>query len=215
MSLKIALLASGRGSNVRAILDAIENGTLDAQVQCLIANVEGAPVLEIGQQAGLPTVCIPHKGLSREDHEARMLSELSRHEIDYVVLAGYMRLMTPSFLAPFKTDTHYRIVNIHPSLLPAFPGTQAYDDAFHYGVKVSGVTVHFVDEAMDNGPILLQRTFERRDDDTLETFKARGLALEHQLYPEALQLLAQNVLRFHTPPGASRSYIEVPSHVPC
>jgi phosphoribosylglycinamide formyltransferase 1 len=153
MPLKIAILASGRGSNAQTIINAIDDGTLSAEIQCLICNNPGAPVLDMAREAGIPTHIVPHAGLSREDHEARVLEALDQYEIDYLVLAGYMRLMTPKFLRNFKLEGHYRIINIHPSLLPAFPGTNAYEDAFHYGVKVSGITVHFVNEQMDNGPI--------------------------------------------------------------
>ncbi len=215
MPLQIAILASGRGSNAKAILEAIEQKRLDAEVQCIICNVPGAGVVSLGEAAGIPTVVIPHKGLSREDHEAQVLAQLEQHAVDYLVLAGYMRIMTPQFLKPFQDKQHYRIVNINHSLLPAFPGTTAYEEAFQYGVKVSGVTVHFVDEKMDNGPILLQESFPRLDSDTLEDFKARGLALEHHLYPQALQLLAENKLTFGYNPESERVIVEVKSHVPC
>jgi phosphoribosylglycinamide formyltransferase 1 len=215
MSLKIALLASGRGTNAQAIMSAIRQGTLDAKVECLISNVEGAPVLTLAQQAGIQSYLIPHRHLSRELHEERLIMCLKQYNIDYLVLAGYMRLMTPHFLQAFKAEDHYRIVNIHPSLLPAFPGPHSYEDAYDYGVKLSGATVHFVDEEIDHGPIILQETFARLDNDTLETFKARGLALEHQLYPKALQLIAENKIRFRYNPSFKRYYIEVDPHVPC
>ncbi len=215
MSLKIALFASGRGSNVQAILKAIETGTLDVSPQCLIANMEDAPVLDLGRAANLPTYCIPHKNLSREQHEADVLKALASHNIDYIVLAGYMRMLTPGFLKNYAAVDHYRIVNIHPSMLPAFPGTHAYEDAFNQGVKTSGVTVHFVDEIMDNGPILIQESFPRHDDDTLETFKARGLALEHRLYPQALQYLAENRVSFRYDADIDRCFVELKTHAPC
>jgi phosphoribosylglycinamide formyltransferase 1 len=215
MSLKIALLASGTGSNVQAILEAIQNGSLDAQVQCVIANIENAAVLAKGEQADLPTYYIPHQGLSREQHEAALLDILNPLEIDYIVLAGYMRLMTPLFLNAYREKEHYRILNIHPSLLPAFQGARAYEEAYEYGVKQSGVTVHFIDEGLDQGPILLQESFPRYDDDTLETFKSRGLAVEHRLYPTALQLLAENRAIFRYNKSARRYYVEIKTHVPC
>ncbi len=215
MSLKIAFLASGRGSNVQAILNEIETGALKADVQCLISNIPEAPVLQLSQSAGIKTFCIPHRNLTREHHEAQVLEALNAFDIDYLVLAGYMRLITPEFLEHFQGEHHYRVINIHPSLLPAFPGTHAYEDAYHYGVKYAGVTVHFVDEAMDNGPILLQETFPRYDEDTLEAFKARGLALEHCLYPKALKLLSENAVQFRYNPISKRYYPEVIHHVPC
>lgn len=215
MPLKIALLASGNGSNVQAIIDSVQNGSLDAEVKCIIANVENAGVLARGEQAGLPTYCVPNSGLSREAHEAELLKVLNPLEADYIVLAGYMRLMTPLFLNAYKGKGHYRIVNIHPSLLPAFPGASAYEDAYEYGVKQAGVTIHFVDEGLDQGPILLQEAFARYDDDTLETFKSRGLAVEHRLYPQALQLLAENRVLFRYNKTAERYYVEIKAHVPC
>ncbi len=196
MPLKIAILASGRGSNAQAIHQAIQTGQLDAQIQCIVCNKAGAPVLDLGVAMGLPTFCIPHKGLSREAHEAQVLDCLQAFEIDYIVLAGYMGLMTPFFLNAFAAPEHYRVVNIHPSLLPAFPGADAYRDAFEQGVQTAGITIHLVDEEMDHGPILLQESFPRYEDDTFETFQARGLALEHQLYPKALQDLAKGQLIF-------------------
>lgn len=215
MPLKIAILASGRGSNVQAILKAIECQQLEVQVQCILSNIEGALVLDIGKAAGIPTFAVPHQGLSREAHEEELLALLGAYEIDYLVLAGYMRLLTPKLLDAYNKDGQYRIINIHPALLPAFPGAHGYEDAFAYGVKLSGVTVHFVDEMMDHGPILLQDSFPRFDNDTLDTFKARGLALEHALYPKALKMLAEGELHFHISPSSQRPYIEVKPRVLC
>lgn len=214
MSLRIALLASGRGSNVEAILRAILDQHLPIQPVCVLSNVEDAPVLDVAKDFQVPALSVPHRGLSRESHEAQVITALDKFKPDYVVLAGYMRLLTPQFLAHFKESLYYRILNIHPSLLPAFAGADGYQEAFDYGVKVAGVTVHFVDEKMDHGPILLQETFERRDDDTVETFKARGLAVEHKLYPKALNLLAQKRVRFVKNPQTSRVYVEIAPHVP-
>jgi len=188
MPLQLAILASGRGTNAKAILEAIQRGDLDAEVVCLISNKADASALQIASDFGIPAISVPHEGLSREAHEAKLLKALQPFKIDYLVLAGYMRLMTPQFLKSFTN----RVINIHPSLLPAFAGTHGYEDAYHYGVKVSGVTVHFVDEGMDTGPIIAQETFPRLESDTLETFKARGLALEHALYPKVLQSLVRN-----------------------
>jgi phosphoribosylglycinamide formyltransferase 1 len=215
MSLKIAMLASGRGSNVQAIANAIEQGQLDAEIVCLITNIEGAGVVDIANTYGIPIHVIPHQGLERQAHEAQMLQVLSEYQFDYLVLAGYMRLMTPRFVQHFNQNGQYRIVNIHPALLPSFPGTHGYEDAFEYGVKLSGITVHFVDEGVDSGPILLQSVFERRDDDTLESFKARGLGVEHKIYPQALQLLAENKVHFRYNSVSQRTYVEVDSHVLC
>lgn len=215
MPLNIALLASGRGSNAKAIHQAILENRLDARIQCLACNIEDAPVAAWAREVGIPTYVIPHRGLTREAHEAQVLSELLAYKIDYLVLAGYMRLMTPGFLYAFAGEYHYRVVNIHPSLLPAFPGAHAYEDAFAYGVKLSGVTVHFVDEQVDHGPILLQECFPRLETDTLEDFKARGLALEHQVYPKALQLLAENRIIVEPDSLSERPIVKVKSHALC
>jgi len=215
MPLLLAIMASGRGSNAKAILEAIEQGKLDAKVQCVISNMPHAPVLTMADNFGVPTFCIFHQGLSRENHETQVLNVLKDYQIDYLVLAGYMRLMTPTFLSAFHAKNHYRIINIHPALLPAFPGAHGYEDAFQYGVKISGVTVHFVDEGIDTGPILMQESFPRLDDDTLETFKSRGLALEHVIYPKALQLLAQNRVRFIPHSKTGRVHVEVKAHAVC
>jgi len=211
MPLQLAILGSGRGSNAKAILEAIQRGELDAHVVCLISNMADAPVLKIAADFGIPAIPVPHVGLTREAHEAKLLEALKPYKIDYLVLAGYMRLMTPKFLKAFEN----RVINIHPSLLPAFTGTHGYEDAYHYGVKVSGVTVHFVDEGLDTGPIIVQEAFPRMENDTLESFKARGLALEHALYPEALQLLAEDRLVLHIDPESGRTHVEIKHHAVC
>lgn len=197
MSLNIAILVSGRGSNMTAILDAIEAGKLDAKVALVFSNNADAPALITAQKRGIPTACLSHRGIPREHHEQQVLHILSQHKIDYLVLAGYMRVLSPSFLRAFKNDSqgYYRVINIHPSLLPSFPGTHAYEDAYNYGVRLSGITVHLVDEKVDHGPILAQETFPRLEDDDIESFKARGLALEHRLLPQVLDDIAKNGIK--------------------
>lgn len=191
MSLKIAVFISGRGSNLNAIIQAIADKSLDAQIQCVVSNDPEAPGLLIAEQHGIKTFGLAHKGMKRREHEEKILEHLKQYEIDFVVLAGYMRLISPEFLQHFKDDGgFYRVVNIHPSLLPSFPGVSGYEDAFNYGVKVSGVTVHLVDEELDHGTILAQVPFPRFPDDTLTTFSARGLSVEHALYPAVLQTIA-------------------------
>lgn len=187
-----AVLVSGRGSNLRAILEAVKSGSLKANIVCCISNNPDALALQIATEHGVPAHAIASKGKSRTDHESEVLACLAQYEVDFVVLAGYMRVLTPHFLKAFYDSTRgiFKVINIHPSLLPAFPGASGYDDAFNYGVKVSGVTVHLVDEQVDHGPILAQETFVRRDDDTLETFKQRGLSLEHRLFPSVLNQVA-------------------------
>jgi phosphoribosylglycinamide formyltransferase-1 len=192
VSLSIAIFVSGRGSNMKAILDAKARGQLAADIAVVVSNNPDAPALEIAKQHGIATIAISHRGLTRDEHEEKLLAALAPLKIDFVVLAGYMRILTSKFLQAFRhADGYFRVINIHPSLLPAFPGAAGYDEAFAYGVRLSGITVHLVDEQVDHGPILAQECFPRFEDDTLETFKARGLELEHQLYPAVLQRIAQ------------------------
>ena len=187
MALKLAILLSGRGSNFEAIHAAIANGTLDARIVCVISNRPGARGIERARELGLVTYVFDHKRYpTREAHEEDVLRVLAEAEPDYVVLAGYMRLLSAAFVAAYP----HRILNIHPSLLPAFPGVDAQAQAVAYGVKVSGCTVHFVDENLDAGPIILQRAVPVRPDDTAETLAARILEQEHIAYVEALRALA-------------------------
>ncbi len=196
MSLKLAVLVSGRGSNLLAILEAIARGELSASVEVVISNVAGAPALEIARRFRVPGVVVESQGLTRQAHEERLRESLAGYQIDLLVLAGYMRVLTPGFLKSFQDPAgYYRVINIHPSLLPAFPGTHAYEDAFAYGVRVSGITVHLVDDQVDHGPILAQEPFPRLEADTLEDFKARGLAVEHALFPAVLQRIAREGIK--------------------
>ncbi len=191
MPISIAILVSGRGSNMQAILEAKASGALNIEIPVVCSNNEHAAALEIARSHGVEAVAISHKGLTREQHESQLLTALARFDVDYVVLAGYMRILTSTFLSAFShPDGYFKVVNIHPSLLPAFPGASGYEDAFAYGVRLSGVTVHLVDEQVDHGPILAQESFPRLDDDTLESFKARGLAVEHRIYPAVLGQLS-------------------------
>lgn len=193
MSINIAVLASGRGSNLQAILDAISTGNLDAKVQIVLVNVPGAGAIDIAAKHGVATAVVPNAGLTRKEHEEKVIAELKKHDLDFLVLAGYMRVLSSGFLSNFKDPRgFFKVINIHPSLLPAFPGTRGYEEAFEYGVKVAGVTVHLVDEKVDHGPILAQATFSRTEDDTIESFKARGLRIEHELYPQVLQNIARD-----------------------
>lgn len=204
MSIKLAIFVSGRGSNLEAILQSVDEGKLDAIPQVVMSNKKGVGALAIAKRYGVPSHVIEgfrpvgvddRIALSRKEHEELILAALDRYSIDYVVLAGYMKILSPFFLSHFKTDEgYYRVINIHPSLLPAFPGASAYDMAFQSGVPESGITVHLVDEQVDHGPVLAQRSFPRYDDDTSETFQARGLAIEHELYPAVLQKIAERGL---------------------
>ena len=179
---KIAILISGRGSNMVAILDAIGEGRLDADAAVVISNVESAPGLTKARERGVETVVVSHRGLTREEHDNKIVAVLERRGFSLVCLAGYMRLLGPSFVRAFEN----RILNIHPSLLPAFPGIDAQRQALDHGVKLTGCTVHLVDEQLDHGPIVMQRAVEVLDDDTVETLSGRVLQQEHRIYPEAI-----------------------------
>lgn len=179
---KIAILISGRGSNMAALLDAIREGGLDAEAAVVISNIEAAPGLRKAREAGVETLVISHKDRAREEHDREIVAELKRRDVLLVCLAGYMRLLSPLFVRAFEN----RILNIHPSLLPAFPGIDAQRQAIEHGVKITGCTVHMVDEQLDHGPIVMQRAVEVLDDDTVETLSSRILEQEHRLYPEAV-----------------------------
>lgn len=182
---KIGILISGRGSNMLAIIEAVEQGKLDAEVAIVISNIATAAGLEKARQHGIETLAISHKGLAREEHERLVVAELKKRHVELVCLAGYMRLLSPYLLSEFPQ----RVLNIHPSLLPAFPGLEAQHQALEYGVKVSGCTVHFVDENLDHGPIIKQTAVPVYDDDTEETLSARILSAEHQTYVAAIALV--------------------------
>lgn len=202
--MRIAIFVSGNGSNMQAILKSIQDGALDAECVLVFSNNPQAPALEIARSFGVNTAAVAHRGMTREAHEDALLELLLPHRPDFVVLAGYMRVLTPGFLESFRDPRGYfRVINIHPSLLPAFPGAHAYEDAFEYGVRLSGITVHLADEKVDYGPILAQAAFPRYADDTLETFRQRGLALEHRLYPEVLQSIATDGVKL-LPQSGSR-----------
>ena len=185
--MKLAVLLSGRGSNFAAILAATQQGTLDAEIVCVISNRPDAPGLQRAKDAGLRTHVFDHREYAtRVAHEEDILRALAETRPDFICLAGYMRFLSPSFIAAYP----HRILNIHPSLLPSFPGVDAQAQAVAYGVKVSGCTVHFVDENLDAGPIIVQRTVEVRDGDDAESLAARILEQEHIAYVEALRAIA-------------------------
>ena len=180
---RLGVLLSGRGSNFLAIAKAIQERHLwGAEIAVVLSNVEGAPGLDAARELNLPAFAIPSAGRKRAEHDAEMIARLHQHKVDLVCLAGYMRIISPAFVAAFPN----RILNVHPSLLPAFPGLDAQRQALEYGAKVAGCTVHFVDEAVDHGVIILQKTVAVHDDDTDETLSARILEQEHLAYPEAI-----------------------------
>jgi phosphoribosylglycinamide formyltransferase-1 len=182
---KLGILLSGRGSNFVAIADSIQAGRLPAEIAIVISNRVDAPGLETARRRGLNAVLIPSKGRGREEHDREVVAALQAVSVDLVCLAGYMRLLSPEFVRAFPN----RIVNIHPSLLPAFPGLDAQQQALEHGAKISGCTVHFVDEHLDQGPIILQKAVPVLDDDDEHSLSARILEQEHIAYTEALQLL--------------------------
>jgi phosphoribosylglycinamide formyltransferase-1 len=184
---RVGVLISGRGSNLQALIDAQRAGTLGGAIAVVLSNVAGVPGLERARKAGIPALCCPLAGRTREDHDGALVSLLREHGVDLVCLAGYMRLLSPVFLAAFSG----RILNVHPSLLPAFPGRDAQRQAWEHGVKVSGATVHFVEAALDNGPILLQEAVPVGEDDTVERLSARILEAEHRIYPRAVRIVLE------------------------
>lgn len=180
---RLGILLSGRGSNFLAISDAISAGTLPGvEIAVVLSNKGDAPGLAAAAQRGLTALALPSAGLTRAQHDAQMIAQLRAHRVDLVCLAGYMRIITSEFVQAYPQ----RILNVHPSLLPAFPGLDAQAQALAYGAKVAGCTVHFVDEAVDHGVIILQRTVPVLDNDTAETLSARILEQEHRAYPEAI-----------------------------
>jgi phosphoribosylglycinamide formyltransferase-1 len=180
---RLGILISGRGSNFEAIADHIAAGEIDAEIAVVISNRPEAPGLE-ARRRGLPAVAIPSKGLDREVYDRMVVEELRARGVELVCLAGFMRLLSATFVRAFPN----RILNIHPSLLPSFPGLDAQHQALEHGVRVTGCTVHFVDEYLDAGPILVQATVPVLDSDTVETLSARILKEEHRIYSEALRI---------------------------
>lgn len=187
---KLAVLCSGRGSDLQSIIDAIDSGELQAKISVVITDKPNVMALTRAEKAGIKNICVDRKKFaSRADFEAEILQNLEG--IDLVVLAGFMRILSPEFVKKFAG----RLMNIHPSLLPAFPGAHAHRDVLAYGVKVSGCTVHFVDEGTDSGPIILQSAVKVLDDDTEETLSARVLEEEHKIYPQAIKLFVEGKLK--------------------
>lgn len=192
MTKRLAILLSGRGSNFAAIHDAILRGELDAEIALVLSNRPSAKGLELARDRGLPTTVLSHRDFpSRETHEDAVAGAIERSGAEIIALAGYMRLLSPQFVQRFSA----KILNVHPSLLPAFPGTDAQAQALAHGVKVSGCTVHLVDATLDGGPILVQRAVPVLDGDTVETLSARILEEEHRAYVEALRIVVSGRYR--------------------
>ncbi len=194
--IRIGVLASGGGTNLQAIIDACERGEIDGDVVVVISNVEGAYALERARKHGIPAFAFPHRGMTRDDHEKDIIGCLDQHQVDLVILAGYLRMLTPLMFKKYGG----RMMNTHPALLPSFGGKGMHGLHVHqavigYGCKVSGCTVHFVTEDVDGGQIILQKAVPVHEDDTPETLQERVLKEEHKLLPRAIQLFAQGKLK--------------------
>jgi phosphoribosylglycinamide formyltransferase-1 len=188
---RLGILLSGRGSNFVAIADSIAAGRLDAEIAVVISNRADAPGMTVARQRGLKVALLPSRGIEREEYDARLAAELDQAGVDLICLAGYMRLLSAWFIRRYPL----RILNIHPSLLPAFPGLDVQQKAIDHGVKVSGCTVHFGDEGLDSGPIVKQAAVPVLDDDTAESLAARILKEEHRIYSEAIALVLSGKYR--------------------
>lgn len=192
MAHRLAVLLSGRGSNFEALADSVASGHIpDAEIAIVICNREGAPGIERAKARGLATRVLPSKGLEREAFDRQVVDVLRQHKVDLVCLAGYMRLLSPYFVKAFPN----RILNIHPSLLPCFPGLESQRQALEYGVKFAGCTVHFVDENLDAGPIILQAVVPVADSDTEGSLSEKILREEHRIYSEAVKMVLEGLLK--------------------
>ncbi len=190
--LKIGVLASGSGTNLQSIIDSIEAGKIPAEIACVLSNNTAAFALERAKRHGIPSLHIDHRIFtSREAYDAALVETLHEYGVELVVLAGFMRIITPVLLDAFPSA----VMNIHPALLPAFPGLHAQRQALEYGVKVSGCTVHFVDAGTDTGPIIIQAAVPVMEGDSEDTLSARIIAEEHRIYPEAIRLFAEGLLK--------------------
>jgi len=191
VKINIGVLVSGSGSNLQSIIDKIEAGTLDAVIRIIVSNNTGAYALERAKKHGIPSVVLDHRDYpNRQAFDEAMIALLKEHSVELVVMAGFMRVLTPAFLQAFPM----RIMNIHPALVPSFQGLHGQERAFRYGVKFTGCTVHFADEGVDTGPVIIQAVVPVFDDDTAETLAERILKEEHRIYPQAIQYYAEGNL---------------------
>jgi phosphoribosylglycinamide formyltransferase-1 len=188
---RLGILLSGRGSNFEAIADNVAAGRIDATIAVVVSNRPEAKGIEGARARGINTVCIPSRGIEREAYDRLVVAELQKNAVDLVCLAGFMRLLSAYFVREFPL----RVLNIHPALLPSFAGLDAQHQAIEHGVKISGCTVHFVDENLDSGPIVLQASVPVQDDDTAETLSARILKEEHRIYSEAIRIVLSGHFR--------------------
>ncbi len=190
--IKLGVLCSGRGSDLQSIIDAIKNKKLNAEIAVVLTDKPNVLALQRAENAGIKNICIDRKNFTgKNDFESAILKELKAAQVDLVILAGFMRILSANFVHEYEN----KIMNIHPALLPSFPGAHAHRDALNYGVKISGCTVHFVDEGTDSGPIIMQAAVEVKDDDTEESLENRVLEQEHIIYPKAIQLYVEGKLK--------------------
>ena len=194
--IRLGVLASGGGTNLQAILDSCAARRISAEVAVVVSNLPGAGALERARRAGVPTEVLPSKGVERDAYDLRLVEVLRAHRVDLVCLAGYMRLVTPAFLRAFGPAARGcpRVVNVHPGLLPSFPGLHAQRQCVEYGARFAGCTVHFVDEGTDTGPVIVQAVVPVRPGDSEETLAQRVLEQEHRIYPQAIQWFAEGRL---------------------
>ena len=205
----LGVLVSGSGSNLQAIIDNIEAGRLNTKIKVVISNVPGVFALERARKHGIPSWVISHNEYrKREDFDQKLVEVLQAHEVELVILAGYMRVVTPVFLRAFPM----RVMNIHPALLPSFPGTHVWQAEVDYGVKFAGCTVHFVGEGTDTGPIIIQAVVPVYDDDTAETLNARILKQEHKIFSQAIQLYAEGRLEIHGRRVLAKGFPKAPDY---
>lgn len=189
---RIAVIASGSGSDFQSIIDGVESGFIGkAEIVCLLCNIQSAFCMERAKKHNIPAHFIDHRKKKREDFEKEMLTVLDKYGPDLVVMAGFMRITTPTFVKPLEG----KLMNIHPALLPSFPGTHGALDAYNWGVKVSGCTVHFVDTEVDHGPIIIQKAVDVMDDDTVDTLKERILKEEHKILPWCVKMFCEGNLK--------------------
>ena len=206
----LGVLVSGSGSNLQAIIDNIEAGRLDAKIKIVISNLPGVYALERAEKHGIPSVVLPHKGLKREEYDQKLVEALRAYEVELVILAGFMRIITPVLLRAYPM----RVMNIHPALLPAFPGTHVWQAEVDSGVKFAGCTVHFVDEGTDTGPIIIQAVVPVYDDDTSDTLNARILKQEHKIFSQAIQLYAEGRLEIKGRRVLAKGFPKAPGFLP-
>ena len=190
--MNIAVLVSGSGTNLQAIIDAVKDGRIRAKIALVVSDKKDALAIERARKAGIETLVLDKKDFkTRDDFDKEIAKNLKKRDVELVVLAGYMRLLSPGFIKEYRN----RVMNVHPALLPAFKGTHGIKDALEYGAKVTGATVHFVDEELDNGPVILQSSVEVKRGDVEETLLGRVHAEEHRIYPEAIRLFVEGKLK--------------------